>query len=423
MKSFDHHPGNMSMYLSATRRVLILITLIALGTPAFAHHSAVAFDRSETIEVSGTVTKFVWRNPHLVINIDVEMDGSTEVWQIEGGSTTEMVSNGFTRDSISSGDSITVMINPLKSGKPGGLLQGLTLSNGTAFGMEYPDEPEDGDGSTGSAAPAQQIPSLTAYVPPPAGDTWQKREARTRPAQLPIPPRNQDAVPGVLDAENLARPRPEPAFDLTGTWAFRGEGSETAHYGRYEFKPHPEFTAKGRKIYDEYLSYARRGERYAEPTAYCYPAGLPRVMTRFGSLMMLQYPTAIFMMSRLNNEYRVIFLDGRERQPANLRDANWNGESLGHWEGDTLVIETEGFTDENHLIQQGIFTGDQLKITERLSMINDGNTLKMDFIMTDPEHWVGEWRHTKFRDRMLSGDVREANCLAEDNLALPGMGR
>ena len=54
-------------------------------------------------------------------------------------------------------------------------------------------------------------------------------------------------------------------------------------------------------------------------------------------------------------------------------------------------------------------------------MLNDGNTIKMDFIMTDPEHWIGEWRHTKFRDRLLRSDVREANCLFEDNEALPGM--
>ena len=61
------------------------------------------------------------------------------------------------------------------------------------------------------------------------------------------------------------------------------------------------------------------------------------------------------------------------------------------------------------------------KITERITMLNDGNTLRIEFIMTDPEHWVGEWRHTKFRDRLLNSDVREANCLIEDNEALPGM--
>jgi len=403
------------MHQSISRKLIFIITMFVLSLPALAHHSAVAFDRGETITVSGTVTKFVWRNPHLSISINVETDGTSELWRIEGGSTADMVNNGFARDSISEGDVITFLVNPLRSGKPGGLLQGMTLADGRAFGMEYPDAPA-GD------TPARQIPSLTAYIPPPADDTWQKREARTRPPQLPIPSESKNTVLGALDAENLAISRPKPPFDLTGTWAFRGEGSEQAQYGRYEFKPHPTFTEKGDRIYAEYLSYATKGERYAEPTAFCYPAGLPRLMTRFGSLMMLQYPTAIFMLSRLNNEYRVVFLDGRERQQDNLRDPNWNGESLGHWEGDTLVIETEGFTDEKHLIQQGVFTGDQLTITERISIINDGNTMKMDFILTDPEHWVGEWRHTKFRDRMLHGDVREANCLAEDNLALPGMG-
>jgi hypothetical protein len=228
-------------------------------------------------------------------------------------------------------------------------------------------------------------------------------------------------IPGALDPQHLAKDWPKGAFDLTGTWAFRGEVEEQAHYGAYEFKPHPEFTAKGAKTYAEYQAYAKVGKRYIEPTAFCYPAGMPRIMTRYGSLMMLQYPTAIFMLSRLNNEYRAIFLDGRQREAVNLRDPNWNGESLGRWEGETLVVETEGFTDENHLIQQGVVTGAELKIIERITMINAGNTLKMEFIMTDPEHWVGEWRHTKFRDRVLNADVKEASCIYEDNKSLPGV--
>jgi hypothetical protein len=405
----------MSNWMKLGLPAMLATALLLVGLPASGHHSAVAFDKSESKTITGTVTKFVWRNPHLSISMDVDNNGSNEAWRIEGGSTTEMVNGGFTRDSIVVGQEISVLVNPLRSGKPGGLLQGMTLADGTAFGMEYPDAPT-------TVVSERQLPSLTAYVPPPADETWQKREAKTRPPVLPLPPENPILPLGALDAENLAKPRPKPGFDITGTWAFRGEREVQANYGTYEFKPHPKWTTKGQGIYDEYQSFAQKGERYAEPTAWCYPAGMPRLMTRYGSLMMLQYPTAIFILSRLNNEYRVVFLDGRERQADNLRDPNWNGESLGRWEGDTLVIESEGFTDENHLIQQGVFTGDQLKITERISIINDGNTMKMDFIMTDPEHWVGEWRHTKFRDRMLSGDVKEASCLSEDNLSLPGMG-
>ncbi len=395
------------------------LACLALFGPAtgLAHHSAVAFDQERVTSVTGTVTRFVWRNPHLVLNVEVENEsGRKETWRIEGPSATISNQTTLNKESIREGDRVTVEVHPLKSGRPGGLLQMVTLADGTVhkIGERY---------QTGPRQFSQRIlPSLVEYEPPPDGETWQERERKTRPAQLPMIGNDpRQTGPGALDPEHLAKDWPEPAFDLTGTWAFRGEIDYTANYGGYEFKPHPQFTAKGQRLYDEYLRAVRDGTPHAEPTARCYPAGLPRIMTRYLSLMMLQYPTAIFMVSRLNNEYRVIWLDGREREPDAARDWNWNGESLGRWEGDTLVVETTGFTDENHLIQQGVFTGNQLKIIERYRLINDGNTLVMEFIMTDPEHWVGEWRHTKFRDRILRADVREATCLPDENALLPGI--
>lgn len=403
----------------------IILSSILLINPLLAHHSAIAFDKSKTVTVSGVIARSVWRNPHMAINMNAEDDDGNQIlWKIEGPGTTILSGQGFNKkmlmDATKNKEEITVVVHPLRSGKPGGLLQGITLANGDSFqvGEEYQD-PSEGEQE-------RIIPSLVEWTPPPEGETWQERERKTRPEQLPIIASGaRQTGPGALDPENLNKERPAAPFDLTGTWFFRGEDrGETNYssmYGSYEFKPHPEFTEKGQATLDEYLSYARAGQRYYEPTAQCYPAGMPRIMTRYGSLMMLQYPTAIFMISRLNNEYRVIWLDGRDREPEDSRDNNWNGESIGHWEGDTLVVETTGFTDENHLIQQGIFTGDQLKIIERISMHNDGNTLKIDFTMTDPEHWVGEWKHTKFRDRALRADVREANCFAADNALLPGM--
>lgn len=403
--------------------ICIIGTCVLFGPHADAHHSAVAFDKERTIDISGSVTRLIWRNPHVALEVAVDDgEGGTTAWRIEGNPPRQWISNGVERDSIREGEQISIRLNPLKNGEPGGLVQGLTLADGTTFGME-------GYAAGSGGTPAnpmtreRQLPSLTDYVPPPDNESWQERERRTRPAELPMKAGRLGAgsTTGALDPGHLAKDWPEPPFDVTGTWEFRGEVEEQDHYGQYEFKPLPEFTPKGQAFYDEYLKHARAGERFFEPTAACYPAGMPRLMTRYGALMMLQYPTAIFMISRLNNEYRVVFLDGREREPAGRRDPNWNGESLGRWEGDTLIIETEGFTDENHLIQQGVITGSQLRIEERITMLNDGNTLKIDFALTDPEHWVGVWRHTKFRDRILNYDVKEANCLNVDNQALPGM--
>jgi hypothetical protein len=72
---------------------------IAVAPLSLAHHSAVAFDKTKTQVVKGTVTRFIWRNPHLSVQLDVTADdGSTEEWRIEGGSTREMVANGFDRE-------------------------------------------------------------------------------------------------------------------------------------------------------------------------------------------------------------------------------------------------------------------------------------------------------------------------------------
>ncbi|MDE0004343.1 MAG: DUF6152 family protein [Rhodospirillaceae bacterium] len=388
--------------------------------PGFAHHSAVVFDETTTIQRTGTVSEFIFRNPHLIIRLHVpDEDGETVTWNIEGQSIAGMQAMGFDRNSIAVGDEITVKMYPLKSGQPGGLVEGLIGADERAYNMDAP-----------AASPRRQTyPALMAWVPPPEGETWQERERKTRPQQLPIvsggrSPGDSPAtgqMPGALDPDNLARERPPAPFDLTGVWQFRGEDEWRANYGSFEFKPKPELTPKAQAYLDAYIEASNRGERFGDPTALCYPPGMPRFMTRYGSLMMLQYPTAIFMVSRLNNDYRVIYLDGRERLPGGQLDRNWHGESLGHWEGDTLVVETTGFIGENHLIQAGVPAGPQLRIVERYRMINDGNTLAIEFTFTDPEHWEGEWKHVKFRDRVLRSDVREANCIYTDNQILPGM--
>ena len=122
------------------KTAVLLFAIVIFGGAAqvtLAHHSAVAFDKAKTQAVTGTVTKFVWRNPHLSITLDVKGgSGDIEEWRIEGGSTRDMVTNGFDRNSLSNGDVVTVLVNPLKSGQPGGLMQGLTLADGKTFGME-----------------------------------------------------------------------------------------------------------------------------------------------------------------------------------------------------------------------------------------------------------------------------------------------
>ncbi len=407
-------------------RLIAAMVILTVSATVTAHHAATVFDRKNSIQITGTVNKFIYRNPHLIINLAVSEPGGEDViWKIEGQSIAALKRMGFNWDSIHKGDTIPVKMRPLRSGEPGGLLQGLIGADGTAYSM---DGSELEQNYAKKEEVRQAAPGLMDYVPPPAGETWQMREKKTGPPQLPIVSEGlapgdhatTGAAAGALDPDNLNKKRPPAPFDMTGVWQYRGEDEYRANYGSYEFKPTPELTPKAAAYYKLYQEKAREGVRFDDPATQCYPTGMPRIMTRYGSLMMLQYPTAIFMVSRLSNEYRVIYLDGRARIPESNLDRNWGGESLGHWEGNTLVVETQGFTDEKHMIQAGVKAGKKLKIVERYEMINDGNTLAMELTMTDPDNWLGEWKHVKFRDRVLRSDVREANCIYSDNLALPG---
>ena len=99
--------------------------LLFTGSLVYAHHSAVVFDENLTINKMGVVTKFILRNPHMIITLDVTDDsGEVVTWNLEGQSIAAMQVMGFDRESIAVGDTVTIKMYPLKSGQPGGLVTG-----------------------------------------------------------------------------------------------------------------------------------------------------------------------------------------------------------------------------------------------------------------------------------------------------------
>lgn len=113
-------------------RASILFSLaVAAASPVFAHHSFTMFDMSKKITLVGTVTSFEWTNPHSYIEIDVPDDhGGTKHWSIEMGSPSILMQSGWKFRSLKKGDKTTLVISPLKTGKPGGFLNTATLPDG-----------------------------------------------------------------------------------------------------------------------------------------------------------------------------------------------------------------------------------------------------------------------------------------------------
>jgi len=108
--------------------------LLMAASAAFAHHSFAMFDRSKETTLVGTVREFQWTNPHSWIELDVANDsGSVDKWSIELNSPNNLARQGWHSDSVKSGDKISVVIWPLRSGEKGGLFISLTLPDGSTL--------------------------------------------------------------------------------------------------------------------------------------------------------------------------------------------------------------------------------------------------------------------------------------------------
>ncbi len=105
---------------------------LAVACAAFAHHSFAMFDQTKQVSLKGTVREFQWTNPHAFIQLDVpNATGGSEVWSVELNSPNNLKRQGWKSSLLKPGDKVTVVINPLREDKKGGLFVSVTLADGT----------------------------------------------------------------------------------------------------------------------------------------------------------------------------------------------------------------------------------------------------------------------------------------------------
>jgi hypothetical protein len=232
-------------------------------------------------------------------------------------------------------------------------------------------------------------------------------------AQTPPPPQL-----GALAPANIAKSRPKPPFDFTGTWQ-HGGGQNNG----FRFSPPEGFklTPMAQAHYDASRKAAAEGKTYRDDIGACWPAGLPVIMTRVWPIAMVQTPTSIFMISGFMNSVRIIYMDGRTHTDPDVVVRSFNGESIGHWENDALVVDTRNFVDDHHWLDNGIPLTDAFRMIERMRLIDKGATMEVEYTATDPKSWVGEWKWTKRYRRMDDTDITEASCLPDLNEHMPSL--
>ena len=240
------------------------------------------------------------------------------------------------------------------------------------------------------------------------------RAAAQAPAPAPAPA--SSAPLGALAPANLAKPRPAPPFDLTGMWLHGGGPNNP-----FRFSPPEGFKLKpaAQAHYDAARKAQAEGNVYRDDIGQCWPAGLPVIMTRVWPIAMVQLPTVIFMTSEFMNSLRVVYLDGRPHSEPDVVVPSFNGESIGRWDGDTLVIDTKYFVGHHHWLDSGIPISDAMHMVERIRKINNGQTLEIEFAATDPKSWEGEWKWTKRWNRVDDRDIAEVSCFPDLNDHMP----
>lgn len=349
---------------------------LAVALPLSAHHELRAeFDEQKPVTLRGIVTRFEWNNPHAFVYLDVtNPSGETANWAIEWASPLELRNAGWTRDSLHVGDSLTVEGWLARDGSK--LASGRTIL--LANGKRLAEPPE-------TAA------------------------AHTREPSKPTP-RWPDGHPrlGVVPGEQgyWANPSASSLVDSTvGKIRMDNNGllANLADAGKVApFQP----WAKG--LYE----YRQRMLLKDDPMLSCLAPGGPRMFQIAHGVQFLEQPERqrIFVMSGGGNRnWRLIYLDGRALPQSEDVTPTYFGYSSGHWDGDTLVVESNAFNERFWFSNGGLPHTESLHLTEKFSR-PDFNTLRYEVTLNDPGTYTRPWSSSWTLSWMAGQDLPEYFC-------------
>jgi hypothetical protein len=157
------------------------------------------------------------------------------------------------------------------------------------------------------------------------------------------------------------------------------------------------------------LRKARAAENAKDnPDAHCLPIGLTQLHLHPQPRKIIQTRDVVVILYEAQGEVRQIFTDGRPL-PNNDPQPWWRGYSVGHWEGDTLVVETTGFRDDVWLDVNGSPLTSTGKMTERFRRPNYGN-MQIDITIEDPKAYTKPFTVRVNHRIMLDTDLIEFVC-------------
>ncbi len=186
------------------------------------------------------------------------------------------------------------------------------------------------------------------------------------------------------------------------------KGNTTPQPGDREYPP---YNAEWEAKYQAKLDRALAGY-FTDSITNCLPHGMPRLMGGIpGPLEFVVTPEVTFIIWEWGSQHRRIYTDGRGHLPEDERFDSWAGHSIGHWEGDTLVVDTVSMRGDTPYDRTGAPHSDRVHLVERMRLV-DPNTLENDMTIEDPVAFTKPW-HVNRRYRRIPADtfVSDVICL------------
>ena len=229
-----------------------------------------------------------------------------------------------------------------------------------------------------SLATAQETIGLQRAGEPSGGRAGRGGRGGNRPPAGPTPRLPENQLLGVNSGK--------PDFGGKGMWQVpyiidMQKQGKTPEGGVVEVP----FTADAKKIFDSRTATNSKDD----PEGYCLPPGVPRMMyTPYPAQIYQMADRILFIYEGGAHVWRLIWMDGRQHP----KDPNptFLGDAIGHWEGDTLVVDTVGFNDRTWLDAAGHPHGEKLHVIEKYTR-PDSNTLRVEATIDDPDFYTKPW--------------------------------
>lgn len=220
------------------------------------------------------------------------------------------------------------------------------------------------------------------------------------PAAFAVREEAQPGDPGLRD-RNVAADVPH----ISGMWQVSG-------YDRFIRQldgSNPPWQPWNKESFEERAAAEAAGTPLYDPTAACLPSGYPRLIIAPYPVEIIQTPETVVFLYETHHLFRVVYLN--QEHPADIVPSHM-GHSVGHYEGDTLVVHTTGFVDYTLIDEQGSKHSDEMEVTERIRKLEDGS-LEIVFTIDDPKAFTQPW--TSRRVWQWRPDVRFYEYVCEEN--------